>query len=268
MKEQQMNLILASYKDTPVSFNDSGFLNATNIAKKFGKRVQHYLDSNRTKNYIKELKKFMCVKTAFQENQLVIIKKGAPESGGGTWLHPKLAIDFARFCSTEFAVWCDQQIDKILNGERDSQVLELIIDSQNETLKKMENILEKAMKNTVPEILSIFPTKKVEESDAKVMKNPIPEILSKFPQKKIEEANARNLKLQKMALKDELSRVKKELELEKIAKKPMEYPEYLTIKNLKTHKTWYQVAKDHSKRSPSCLAKEFNRFAKKHGYKD
>jgi len=75
MKEQQMNLILASYKDTPVSFNDSGFLNATNIAKKFGKRVQHYLDSNRTKNYIKELKKFMCVKTASEQNQLVIVKK-------------------------------------------------------------------------------------------------------------------------------------------------------------------------------------------------
>jgi len=117
---------------------------------------------------------------------------------------------------------------------------EIVTDSQKQTISKVEALVAKVK----------------------------PPLVSRVPQKKIEEANERNLKLQKMALKDELSRVKRELELEKIAKKPMEYSEYLTIKNLKTHKTWYQVAKDHSKRSPSCLAKEFNLFAKNHGYKD
>jgi KilA-N domain len=48
------------------------------------------------------------------ENQLVIVKKGSVENGGGTWLHPKLAIDFARWLSPDFAVWCDLQIEKIL----------------------------------------------------------------------------------------------------------------------------------------------------------
>ena len=47
-----------------------------------------------------------------EEIQLVIVKKGGNNSG--TWLHPKLAIDFARWLSPEFAVWCDAQIEQIL----------------------------------------------------------------------------------------------------------------------------------------------------------
>ncbi|PSJ79956.1 hypothetical protein C7N83_09155 [Neisseria iguanae] len=55
---------------------------------------------------------------AFKKNQLVIVKKGAPATGGGTWLHPKLAIDFARWLNPHFAVWCDEQIEKILSGQQ------------------------------------------------------------------------------------------------------------------------------------------------------
>ena len=36
---------------------------------------------------------------------------------GGTWLHPRLAVFFARWCDTRFAVWCDMFIDRILRGE-------------------------------------------------------------------------------------------------------------------------------------------------------
>lgn len=36
--------------------------------------------------------KSKAVKTAFDEKQVVIVKSGVPENGGGTWLHPKLAI--------------------------------------------------------------------------------------------------------------------------------------------------------------------------------
>ena len=35
---------------------------------------------------------------------------------GGTWLHPKLAIAFARWLSPDFAAWCDIQLDAILRG--------------------------------------------------------------------------------------------------------------------------------------------------------
>ena len=49
-------------------------------------------------------------------NQLVIIKGGSVQNGGGTWLHPKLAIHFARWLDPKFAVWCDEQIEHIISG--------------------------------------------------------------------------------------------------------------------------------------------------------
>ena len=57
-------------------------------------------------------------KSTFKENQVVIVREGAPETGGGTWLHPKLAVDFARWLNPKFAVWCDEQITRIMTGGR------------------------------------------------------------------------------------------------------------------------------------------------------
>jgi hypothetical protein len=35
---------------------------------------------------------------------LVVVKRGAPEAGGGTWLHPDLAIQLAQWCNKSFAL--------------------------------------------------------------------------------------------------------------------------------------------------------------------
>ncbi|ULJ67471.1 KilA-N domain-containing protein [Wielerella bovis] len=113
-----------SFQNFTVSFRADGYLNATEIAQSFGKRVQHYLANERTQEYITALAE--AVKTASgnpetqnratAENQLVIVKKGGNDkSAQGTWLHPKLAIDFARWLNPKFAVWCDMQIEKILH---------------------------------------------------------------------------------------------------------------------------------------------------------
>lgn len=47
---------------------------------------------------------------------LVVTKRGAPTNGGGTWLHPKLAVMFARRLDAKFAIWCGLQIDTLLSG--------------------------------------------------------------------------------------------------------------------------------------------------------
>jgi hypothetical protein len=44
-------------------------------------------------------------------------KRGSPDTGGGTWLHPKLAVAFARWLNVRFGIWCDQQIDGLLRGQ-------------------------------------------------------------------------------------------------------------------------------------------------------
>src|SRR5699024_726548 len=35
------------------------------------------------------------------------------------WLHPKLAVKFARWVDTDFEIWCDEQIDELIRGELD-----------------------------------------------------------------------------------------------------------------------------------------------------
>jgi hypothetical protein len=103
-------LITAHFGDMPVLFQTDAFINATAIAKQFNKLPKDYLKSERTKEYIESIRRIILI----EQNQLVIVKGGSTENGGGTWLHPKLAIDFARWLSSDFAVWCDLQIEKIL----------------------------------------------------------------------------------------------------------------------------------------------------------
>ncbi len=112
-----MNSIkIVSFGNFPVSFQDNGYLNATVVASHFNRRVGNYLKSERTQEYISALAEKLSVtpKRATKDNQIVIIKQGGTEQG--TWLHPKLAVDFARWLDPKFAVWCDEQIEQILSG--------------------------------------------------------------------------------------------------------------------------------------------------------
>ena len=110
-----MNLI-KSFSGVAVSFNQDGYLNASAIAKHFGKRVPDFLKTEQNQEYISALAEYLSKtkKIVLEENQLVIVKHGGNQSG--TWLHPKLAIHFARWLDPRFAVWCDEQIEQILSG--------------------------------------------------------------------------------------------------------------------------------------------------------
>lgn len=84
--------ITEDYNGVAVAFRNDAWLNATAIAEHFGKRVQHYLSSERTQEYIKALSDCFhskAVKTALVEKQWVIVNRGG--NNPGTWLHPKLA---------------------------------------------------------------------------------------------------------------------------------------------------------------------------------
>ncbi len=107
-----------SFNDAVVSFRDDGFLNATAVAAYFGKQPRDYLKSEQTQQYIAALANFLSTKRKIlvKENQIVIVKNGGKERG--TWLHPKLAVHFARWLDPKFAVWCDEQIEQLLSGSQ------------------------------------------------------------------------------------------------------------------------------------------------------
>lgn len=95
-----------------VNFDEKGWLNATAIAQQHGRRIDNWLKTQETKDYLAVL----CEITNTSEKGYLKTKRGV---GGGTWLHPKLAVPFARWLDPRFAVWCDAQIDSLIRGKDD-----------------------------------------------------------------------------------------------------------------------------------------------------
>ena len=106
-----VKLIKADFDGHVMQFNDAGWFNATTAADKFGKDAYEWTRLPSTAEYLSALES-KCGNIPYLET-----KRGR---NGGTWLHPKLAVAFARWLSADFAVWCDLQIDKIIHGERES----------------------------------------------------------------------------------------------------------------------------------------------------
>lgn len=109
-----------NFGNIAVSFREDGYLNATQIAAHFGKLPKDYLKTEQTQQYISALAESLSERTKIltDKNQIVIVKKGNSKNfTQGTWLHPKLAIHFARWLNPKFAVWCDEQIEALLNGK-------------------------------------------------------------------------------------------------------------------------------------------------------
>ena len=99
-------LIQADFDGQVMQFNSDGWFNATAAAEKFGKRVGDWIDLPSTKEYMEKL-------NTRYSGILMNAKRG---KNGGTWLHPKLAVSFARWLSVDFAIWCDEQINIIIRG--------------------------------------------------------------------------------------------------------------------------------------------------------
>lgn len=112
-------LITSQYDGQELSFNEQGWFNATQASKQFGKRPNDWLNLEETKSYIQALCEYLKIS---EPKSLIKTKKGGntvtSENGNaqGTWLHPKLAVPFARWLDSRFGVWCDIQIDKLLKG--------------------------------------------------------------------------------------------------------------------------------------------------------
>lgn len=101
------SVIPFDYQGQPVHFNAEGWINATEVASRFGKEPHEWLRSPETMAYLEAMAKLKSGKIP----DLVRTRRGR---NGGTWLHPKLAVAFARWLSAEFAVWCDEQIDQLI----------------------------------------------------------------------------------------------------------------------------------------------------------
>lgn len=105
MKELKQEIF--RYNGSPITFNngDSVVINATEMAKPFGKSATHWLRNQSTQEFINELAALRNRKGS----DLVVI-----ENGIGCWMHEDVAMEFARWLSPKFAIWCNDRIKELL----------------------------------------------------------------------------------------------------------------------------------------------------------
>lgn len=99
------------YNGSPITFQkgDSVMVNATEMAKPFGKLAKDWLSNKSTKEFLSTLSSVRTIPLT----ALVEIKQGGNKEQG-TWMHEDVAMEFARWLSPAFAIWCNDRIKELL----------------------------------------------------------------------------------------------------------------------------------------------------------
>lgn len=129
------DIVKTDYQNLGVTFTEDGWFNATKAAEKYGRRVDVWLKTQETKEYITAL----CESSNTTEKGYLKTRRG---NNGGTWLHPDLAVVFARWLDVRFGVWCDQQIKLILKGDHPHYDWKRIRHEATSSYKVMNAVLQ------------------------------------------------------------------------------------------------------------------------------
>ena len=105
-----MSLQVYNYQNSPICFSLDGevMVNATQMAKPFGKLPANFLQTQQTKDFITALSNHYC---NYNTEVLQIVNGG---NNPGTWMHQKLALKFAGWLSPEFELWVYDRIEELL----------------------------------------------------------------------------------------------------------------------------------------------------------
>ncbi len=157
------------YNDQTIDFEkkegDNVMVNATQMAKVFGKRIDHFLKSDHAKDFINELELTPFGGRSEPLTREEIIKT---RNGANTFFHRILALKFAAWLDTKFELWVYSTIDLILLGhyrEVREATKEKIQKQEELKLKKQQLIKDN------PELAEIFELElKINEADKKRIK--------------------------------------------------------------------------------------------------
>lgn len=130
-------------------------VNATEMAKPFGKRPVDWLKTSQSKEIIKELSKVKNITLA----DLVRVVKGTDNPG--TWMHEDVALEFARWLSPAFAIWCNDRIKELMTtgytkldtiSRKDLARMLLEAEEEKERLAEKAKIQEEKLQIAAPKV--------------------------------------------------------------------------------------------------------------------
>lgn len=140
--EQQLINETFQYNGNPITFQKGNNLmvNATEMAKPFAKSPKHWLGNQSTKDFINALSEVRNLTSV----DLVKVTYG---NNGGTWMHEDVALEFARWLSPVFAIWCNDRCKELLltgKSEIPNHAESLLANPDNYTRKEIGLIMLQA----------------------------------------------------------------------------------------------------------------------------
>jgi hypothetical protein len=165
-----MQVVQFIYNETNIDFSVNGnvMVNATQMAKVFGKDLYQFTKSDNTKRFIDTCLKPANAGLLSVTNEADLIKS---KQKSGTWMHRVLALKFAAWLDPEFELWVYSTIDKILLGsfQKVKEAMIEQVEAKNRMDKKRKELIEKS-----PEIAEFFAEElkmtQAERKRAKAMK--------------------------------------------------------------------------------------------------
>src|SRR4051812_12373086 len=86
------------------------YIDATAMCRAHGKLIADYLRLGSTKEFLNALSGSMGIPI----DVLVQIITGGPNASRGTWVHPRVALNLAQWCSPNFAVQVSEWLEELL----------------------------------------------------------------------------------------------------------------------------------------------------------
>jgi len=164
------NLIFHSLNDLPIGQRISdGYISATAMCEVAGKRWDNYFRLKSTEEYLSvlstDLKLGLIEKNPFPHigaTALIQVFQGGDYSQQGTWVHPEVAVDLAKWLSPEFRMLVNRWVVQWMSGSHQQQS-----EPQSEPKKLPWTPPEKFPKMTEEEFNGLSPVDKwyVTESD-------------------------------------------------------------------------------------------------------
>ena len=164
-------LSIYAYQGSEVTFSngDNVMVNATQMAKAFGKTPKDWLRTEQAQRMIEAISNRQ--KCTFADLQ--VVRNGAPENGGGTWFHEDVALVFAQWLSPEFYLWCNDRIKELIkNGVSD------IRENPADRMKELEIEEMKARKGIADSLRELMNIETLSPSWKQILAAKSAEILS------------------------------------------------------------------------------------------
>jgi prophage antirepressor-like protein len=157
-----MKQIIKFFESKDIEFRDENgevYMRANSVAD--SKTIENWKASPNTKRYIEALINSLdsseYVKTLENSSkkrypiEFVIVQEGR---NGGTWIHEKLILNFAKWISVDFEIWVDNVIKKILQDGY--YISKDINEKQIEKLKQTLNSMELELLRTKSSLQTIY----------------------------------------------------------------------------------------------------------------